>query len=282
MNEFLSAVLSTDRTLELLRVSALLVLGLPLMNYLGRLGKKIISKKFSAQQGMIVGKVIQYGGSAIVVVSAVHQMGFSLTPLLGAAGIVGIAVGFASQTSVSNVISGFFLIAEESFKVGDVVSIGDVTGFVLSVDILSVKIRTFDNKFIRIPNETIIKTQVTNITRFPIRRLDVRVSVAYKEDVKRVRQVLLDVAASNPICLQEPEPLVVFTGFGDSSIDILFAVWTNKENFLSLKNSIQEEVKESFDKLGIEIPFPHLSLYSGSASQPFQVEVKSAKQVNSN
>ena len=142
MYEYLSAILSTERVLDLVRVTALFLVGLPLMNYLGRIGQGIVAKKFSAQQGMIVGKVIQYGGGTIVVVSAVHQLGFSLTPLLGAAGIVGIAVGCASQTSVSNVISGFFLIAEESFQVGDVVSIGDVTGFVLSVDILSVKIRT--------------------------------------------------------------------------------------------------------------------------------------------
>lgn len=277
MTDFLNTLLSADRVLALLRVGALLLIGLPMMNSLGRWSQKLISKRFSPQQGMIVGKFVQYGGIAIIVVTAFHQLGFSLAPLLGAAGIVGIAVGFASQTSVSNVISGVFLIAEEPFRVGDVVSIGEVTGFVLSVDVLSVKIRTFDNRFIRIPNETIIKAQVTNFTRFPIRRLDVKVSVAYKEDIKRVRELLLEVAHNNPLCLQEPEALVIFSGFGNSSIDLLFAVWTNKDNFLNLKNSIQEEIKEKFDELGIEIPFPHLSLYSGLTTEPFPVKVVNEK-----
>jgi small-conductance mechanosensitive channel len=273
MNEFLTSLLSADRLLTLLRVGALLLLGIPLMNYLGGASKRIISKHFTPQQGMIVGKIVQYGGTAVIVITVFHQLGFSLAPLLGAAGIVGIAVGFASQTSVSNVISGIFLIAEEPFRVGDVVNIGDVTGYVLSVDILSIKLRTYDNRYVRIPNETIIKSQVTNMTRFPIRRLDVKLSVAYKEDVKKVRKLLLEVAYQNPLCLQEPAPLVIFSGFGDSSIDLLFAVWTNRENFLDLKNSIQEDVKEKFDEVGVEIPFPHLSLYSGLASEPFAVKV---------
>jgi small-conductance mechanosensitive channel len=190
--------------------------------------------------------------------------------------VLGIAVGFASQTSVSNVISGLFMIFERPFRVDDLIQVGDVTGRVLSIDTISVRLRTFDNRMVRIPNETLVKSPVVNITRFPIRRVDVRVGVAYKEDPARVRKVLLEVAERNPRCLMEPNPVVVFEGFGESSIDFLFGVWATQENYLRLKNSIQEELKARFDAEGIEIPFPHRTLYAGSVTDPLPVRIAPA------
>ncbi|HSP00724.1 MAG TPA: mechanosensitive ion channel family protein, partial [Thioalkalivibrio sp.] len=180
---------------------------------------------------------------------------------------------FASQTSASNLISGLFLIGEGPFGTGDVIKVGETTGEVLSVDLLSVKLRTFDNLFVRIPNETLIKSEVTTLTRFPIRRFDLQVGVAYKEDIERVRKVLMDVADRNTLCLDEPKPLFIFNGFGDSSVNIQFSVWARRENFLDLRNSLQIEIKKAFDAEGIEIPFPHMTLYTGSVTDPFPVRM---------
>ena len=258
---------------DLLRAALLFLLGLAVVLMATRWTRRWISEKYTAHQGLIAGQLVFYPGLALVLVSVLTQLGFSLTPLLGAAGILGIAIGFASQTSVSNVISGFFLLAEQPFQVDDAIEVGGTVGRVLSVDVLSVKLRTFDNRFVRIPNETIVKSQVTNITRFPIRRFDLMVGVAYKEDVKRVRKVLLEVAGDNPLALMEPEPLVLFEGFGDSSLNFRFGVWTTKENFLKLRNSLHDEVKARFDEEGIEIPFPHRTLYTGEVTDPFPVEI---------
>src|SRR5690606_29127545 len=112
---------------------------------------------------------------------------------------------------------------------------------------------------VRIPNETIIKSEVKTITRFPIRRYDLVVGIAYRTDITLARQVLLEVARRNPRCLDNPEPLVILQGFNSSSIDIQFAIWATQENFLDLRNSIFEEVKQAFDEAGIEIPFPHMT-----------------------
>lgn len=205
--------------------------------------------------------------------SALRELGFSLTVLLGAAGVLSVAIGFASQTSASNLISGLFLIGERPFSAGDVIKVGDTTGEVLSVDLLSVKLRTFDNLFVRIPNETLIKSQVTTLTRFPIRRFDLQLGVAYKEDIGRVSKVLMDVADRNSVCLDEPKPLFIFNGFGDSALEIQFSVWAKRENFLELRNSLQTEIKQAFDAEGIEIPFPHMTLYAGSVTEPFPVRM---------
>jgi small-conductance mechanosensitive channel len=270
----LHAFFTPDKITLLLRLAVLLFIGFPSVWFVSNLLKQYISSQFNPQHGMVVGKVVRYLGIIIISIMILREMGFELTPLLGAAGIAGVALGFASQTSVSNVISGIFLIAEQPFVVNDIIRVGDVTGQVLSIDTLSVKIRTFENQFVRIPNETILKSQVTTVTRFPIRRADLNISVAYKEDLDRVKEILFDIARKNPRCLDEPEPLLIFERFGSSSIDFRFAIWAETSEWLAVRNEIYHTIKKRFDEEGIEIPFPHVSVYTGSVTKPFPVEVQ--------
>ncbi len=256
-----------------IRAAVMILVGVPVVLVVARWTRGAVERRYSAQQGMVAGKLVIYPGLLVLVVSVLSELGFSLGPLLGAAGILGIAVGFASQTSISNVISGFFLLGEQPFQVDDIIQVGETVGRVSSIDTLSVKLRTFDNRFVRIPNETIVKSQVTTITRFPIRRLDLNIGVAYKEDVAHVRKVLIDVVTKNSMALMEPEPRVLFDGYGDSALELRLAVWAVRENFISLKNSLLEEVKARFDEEGIEIPFPHRTLYTGLETDPFPVRV---------
>lgn len=278
--EFISGLyenlLTEERLFLLLRVAIILVVGIPLLYLLRRTLSAYVSRHYTPHYGMLSGKLFFYAGLIIVVITVFHEFGFSLTPLLGAAGIAGIAIGFASQTTVSNIISGFFLIAEKSFMVGDVINVSGNVGIVYSIDTLSVKVRMFDNRFLRVPNETMIKSDFINFTRFPIRRVDCHVSVAYKEDLNRVREVLFDVAHKLPYSLQEPPPLMIFDKFGNSSIDILFVAWTTKDNFLKLRNGLNMAIKERFDQEGIEIPFPHVSVYAGSATTPLPLDIVSS------
>ncbi len=266
-------VVTPDRILSVARAVVLLVVGLALARLVSASVGRAIAPRVSPQQSMLTRRFLYYGLFILVVATTLHQLGFQLGVLLGAAGIFTVALGFASQTSASNLISGLFLIAERPFVVGDVIRVDDVSGEVLSVDLLSVKLRTFDNLSVRIPNESIIKSRVTTLTAFPLRRVDVKVGVAYKEDLSRVKEVLLRAADLNPLSLEEPPPLFIFNGFGDSAIDLQFSVWAKRENFLALKNSIHEDIKSMFDEEGIEIPFPHRSIYTGSASRPFPVRV---------
>lgn len=257
----------------IVRVALMIGIGFPVVLLLASLAARASRKRVSPQGAMLLRKAIVYLGTVIIIISVLYQSGYKLTAVLGAAGIVGIAIGFASQTSVSNIISGIFLISEKAFAVGDVIAIGDTRGVVLSIDLLSVKLRTFDNQFIRIPNENLIKTQVSNITRFPIRRLDINVGVAYKEDPQRVRQILFDIADKNRQSLDEPAPLVRFQAFGQSALEFLFAVWCTREDFHALKSTLHQEIKLRFDAEGIEIPFPHRTLYTGAATDPFPVRI---------
>lgn len=263
--------LHADLLLHLLRASLYLLAGFVVARIVSRLMGKVASRKLDSHQVLILGKVIRYAILLLFFISALNELGFSLSILLGAAGILTVAIGFASQTSASNLISGLFLLGERPFSVGDVVKIGGTTGEVIAIDLLSVKMRTFDNLYVRIPNESILKSEVTTLTKFPIRRMEIAVGVAYKEDLRRVKEILLAVANANPNCLDEPAPVFIITGFGSSSMDILFCVWARREIFLDARNALYEEIKEAFDRNGIEIPFPHLSLYTGEVTRPFPV-----------
>ena len=242
---------------------------------------RLLQNEMSSHGIQLLKRAVFYGIFGLLIISALKEFGFDLSVVLGAAGILTIAIGFASQTSASNLISGLFLMIERPFSITDVIRVGSTTGEVISIDLLSVKLRTYDNLFVRIPNETMIKSEVTTITKFPIRRADLLVGVAYKENIEKVKELLAEVARTNPLCLEEPAPLFIFTGFGNSSIDIQFSVWAKRENFLAMKNGIYEEIKNTFDQHNIEIPFPHVSFYTGSVTQPIPITlVNSAEEPN--
>lgn len=222
---------------------------------------KSIMKHLTPQQLMLLRRFTFYLIIAIFAATAFDQLGFHLGALLGAAGILTVAIGIASQTSMSNIISGIFMIGEKPFEVGHYVRVGDIQGEILSIDLLSVKIRTVDNTMVRIPNETLIKSPIVNLSFFPIRRADLKIGVAYKEDLDHVKQVLMAVADKNPLCLMEPKPLLQIMGFGDSSIELQFSVWSSRPHFVELKNTILCEIKKAFENKGIDMPFPSQSLY---------------------
>ena len=265
--------LSPERLMSLFRASIFIALGFVLARFAATLAYRAAGAQLEAHRALLARRFAYYLVLGLFLVSALNELGFSLGVLLGAAGILSVALGFASQTSASNLISGLFLLGERPFAVGDVIRIGTTTGEVMSIDLLSVKLRTFDNLFVRIPNESMIKSEVTTLTRFPIRRYDIMVGIAYKEDIARAREVLMAVADRNPLCLEEPKPLFIFLGFGDSALNFQFSVWASQENFLEVRNSIQEEIKLAFDDAGIEIPFPHRTIYTGAATEPFPVKV---------
>ncbi len=269
----LEQMATAEKLLGFGRALFLVAVGVVLAFVVSRALGRLVAGRLDVQRATLLRRAAYFLLLGIFLLAALHEMGFNLGVLLGAAGILSVAVGFASQTSASNVISGLFLMAEAPFAVGDIIQVGGTTGEVLSVDLLSVKLRTYDNLFVRIPNETLIKAEVKTLTRFPIRRADLEIGVAYKEDLRRVREVLGEVANKNPLCLEEPKPLFILRGFGDSSMDIQFSVWVKRENFLELRNSIQEEIKAAFDAAGIEIPFPHISVYAGSATEALPVKL---------
>lgn len=257
----------------LLQALLLFAIGYVIAKALSSAIEKMADDKMTTHGIFLLKRGVFYTLLILFALSALKHLGIDLSILLGAAGIFTVAIGFASQTSASNLISGLFLMIERPFSIGDVIKVNETLGEVISIDLLSVKLRTFDNLFVRIPNESMIKTEVTTMTKFPIRRVDLKLGIAYKEDIETVRDILLKIAEKNILCLEEPAPLFILTGFGASSVDIQFSVWSQRENFLTLKNEMYQNIKKTFDEQGIEIPFPHVSLYTGNASKPLNISL---------
>lgn len=143
---------------------------------------------------------------------------------------------------------------------GDVITVGTVTGEVVSVDLLSVKLRTFSNVLVRVPNETLLKSEISNLTHFPIRRFELMLRVDIDEDVERIRALLTEVADANPLCLDEPRPALHISGFGEHGVELQFNVWAATVNFWDLRYTIQRDVRARLAEEGIEIPMGQRTL----------------------
>jgi small-conductance mechanosensitive channel len=226
---------------------------------------KSLKNRIGEGRRQVIKKGIRFTGFTLIVLYVFETIGIDINPILGAAGIAGIAIGFAAQTSVSSIISGFFLLSEKAFSVGDVIRIDNITGVVLSVDFLSVKLRTFDNLFVRIPNETIIKNNLVTVTRFPIRRLDINFTVSFTEDPEKLRDILLELAAGNRYCLENPPPFFMIDKFSESGIAVLFWVWFEGSKFLDIKNSLHFDILKRFDLEGIKLPYRKIDLSVNSS-----------------
>ncbi|WP_219340194.1 mechanosensitive ion channel domain-containing protein [Spartinivicinus marinus] len=150
---------------------AFIIIGFILAKLSTKEASRLSKDKLTLHQSLLFQRISFYLIVALFIITALQQINVDLGVILSTAGILSVTIGFASQTSASNIISGLFFLGEKSFGVGDVIKVSSTTGEVLANDLLSIKSRTFDNLFVRIPNETIIKLGVTTLTRFPIRLL---------------------------------------------------------------------------------------------------------------
>ena len=200
--------------------------------------------------------------------------GVNMSSLVILGGAVGIGVGFGLQNIANNFVSGIILLMERPIQVGDRVEVGDTNGDVVRIAARSTWIRTNDNVVMIIPNSEFINSHVTNWTandrqvRFPI-----PLGVSYNSDPEAVRDVLMEVADSHPDVLTIPEPEVVFTGFGDSSLNFVLNVWTvtRVQYPKILASEIYFMLFKAFKEHGIEIPFPQRDLHVKSVSVPIPV-----------
>lgn len=222
--------------------------------------KKIPAEKTSPQKMMILKRLLSYTFYVAIAMYVLSLFGVKLSAIWGAAGIAGVAIGFAAQTSVSNIISGLFVLTEGALKIGDTIIVGDVTGIVDAISLLSVRVHTFDNQMVRIPNSTIINSNLTNNSYHKERRMTINVSIAYEDDMSKALEALKKVPQYCPTVLADPAPAVWFDGFGDSGINMTVAVWFRPADFLQTKNDVYIAIKKVLDEAKITIPFNQLDV----------------------
>ena len=196
------------------------------------------------------------------------QVGIEIGPLLAGAGIIGLAVGFGAQSLVKDVIGGFFILLENHMNVGDIVEIAGSAGVVESINLRVTVLRDLEGKVHIVPNGEI--GVVTNMTREYSQAL-VEIGVAYKEDVDEVIRVLEEVAETMRMdedfsnFILDPLEVLGLDSFGDSSVNIKVRLKTIPAKQWTVAREFRKRVKRTFDEKGIEIPFPHRTLYIGEA-----------------
>ena len=222
--------------------------------------KKVFEKKgkpkMSPHYGSLVGKLINYVFWIILALYVLSLFNVNLKAVWGAAGVFGLAIGFAAQTSVSNLISGLFVLGEKAMKIGDFIDVGGVSGVVDSIGLLSVKVHTLDNQMVRIPNSTIMNSNLTNFNSFDKRRLVFDVPVSYDTDLDLALKTIERVPGLCPTVLQDPAPAVFYDGYGDA-INLKLAVWFKPADLIQTKNDVYKTIIHVCDQDGVEIPFTH-------------------------
>lgn len=216
---------------------------------------KIGDQKLSNDRKEILHRLARYIFYFAVVVYVLGLFGIKLSAIWGAAGIAGVAIGFAAQTSVSNLISGIFIVSEKSIKMGDTIIINGITGVVDTISLLSVRIHTYDNQMVRIPNSSIINSLLTNNSYNSYRRYLLNVSVAYEADLELAVETLKKAPALCPTARTDPAPNVWIDSFGESGINLILAIWFDNSDFLAVKTEAFIAVKKVFDQAKIEIPY---------------------------
>lgn len=240
--------------------------------------KKALSDKIPRNELDIILKVIYYGIIAIAVVSVLPQLGINLSGLLVAGGIAGLIIGFASQSVVSNFVSGLFLMIERPIKIGDQISIGEIMGFVEDVHILSTVVRTYDGIYVRIPNEKVFTSNITNFVANVARRFEYVVGIRYSDDAQKAIEVIKEVVEEHPFALKNPAPQIFVDELADSSVNIVVRVWAPSSVWYDVKMELLWKIKVALEKEGIEIPFPQRVVWF--ANLKGGVKVESAEDVS--
>jgi len=217
-----------------------------------------------------LGRVFRYIATILIAIIAIvevlHELGISIAPILAAAGVVGVAVGFGAQSLIKDYFNGFFILLENQIRQGDVVDAGGKAGFVEEVTLRFIKMRDYDGNVHYVPNGTI--TTVTNMSRgFAQSVIDV--SVAYRENVDDVMQIML--AVGEDLRTDEEFQFKILDNMemagvdrlGDSAVTIRCRFKVRALEQWGVRREFLKRIKAEFDKRGIEIPYPHLTVYPG-------------------
>jgi small-conductance mechanosensitive channel len=233
--------------------------------------RRSLKDKVSKDVGETVIKFFYYGTIIIVSISALNQMGIDLSGLLLAGGITGIILGFASQNIVGNLISGIFLIVEKPIKIGDQVEIDKISGFITDIRIISTLIRTYDGLLVRIPNQQVFTSNITNLVGFPVRRFDFTIGIRYSDDADKAIFLIKDLIDKEPFALLNPAPSVYVSELGESSVNLIVRIWAPISEWFTLKTNLVLSIKKIIQENGIEIPFPQRVVYLHNVPEKNQV-----------
>ncbi len=217
--------------------------------------------KADATVTSFVSSLVRYGILVFAVIAALAKFGVQTASFVAVLGAAGLAVGLALQGSLSNFAAGVLILIFRPFNVGDFVTIGGASGTVVLIGIFTTTLHSPDNQKIVVPNSAVTAGTIVNVTANETRRVDLRASIGYGDDIGKAKEVLEGIVAAHPKVLADPAPVVRVVELGESSVDFVVRPWVNTPDYWDVYFDLTRAIKEEFDKAGICIPFPQRDVH---------------------
>ena len=219
------------------------------------------SRKFTFIMAQLVWKLAAALIWVIAIVSVLGIFGIDLTPVLAGLGITGVVLGFALQESISSLFSGVMIAINAPFRVGDWVDIGDISGTVVSMDLMCVTLSSGDNKKITMNNKNVWGNTIVNYSYIDKRRLDMSVTVRYTDDLEKAKSTIRELVTSYPEVLRDPAPLVEIGSYNDSSISIYVRPWVMPSDYWPVYWRFNADILKTLNTNGIDMPFNQMDVH---------------------
>ena len=219
------------------------------------------SRHFDKTMGGFLGSVARYGILVLTIIFVLQQFGFQTASLVALLGAAGLAIGLALQGVLSGVASGVMLVVFRPIKVGDFIEVNGYSGTVKDISIFTTELATLDNVQVIIPNTDVWANAITNYSVYDTRRAEWVFGVAYSADLKKAEEVIRDVIFDDRRALSDPEPFLQVNNLGESSVDFLARCWVRSSDYFQFQADMKRQVKEAFDREGIDIPFPSRTVF---------------------
>ena len=233
-----------------------LLIGWWLINTLThKVGSLLDSRKVDRALHSFIGSLASIVLKVLLLVSVASMIGVETTSFIAVIGAAGLAIGLALQGSLANFAGGVLIMLFRPFRAGDWIEAQGVAGSVDSIQIFHTTLKTADNKVVIVPNGSLSNGHITNYSREAMRRTDINLGIDYSSDIRRAREVLLQIA-EDPRVLRDPAPVVFVTGLADSAVNLSLRVWVNTPDYWPVTFEFTELAKERLSAAGIGIPFP--------------------------
>lgn len=252
----------TDYGPKVLGALLVLIIGLWIISWITKLVRKGF-KKGKVDDTLIpfLASLVNWTLKALLLISVASMVGIATTSFIAVLGAAGLAIGLALQGTLGNFAGGIMILLFKPYKLGDLVEAQGFLGVVEEIQIFVTKIRSPQNELIIIPNGAISNGSIKNYTETVARRVDCTIGISYDSDIKKAREVLMQVMTSHPKVLKNPAPVVMVSNLGDSSVDLVVRPHVHPDDYWDVHFHIYEEGKIALDKAGITIPFPQTDVH---------------------
>jgi len=260
MTTYLPKVLSAG--MSLIWSLIFLFIGIKVIGLLRRLVRGALDRSgIDTGVAQFLDQLLKYAAYAVLILALLSRFGIQTASFITLLGSAGVAIGLSLQGSLANFAGGLLILVLKPFKVGDYIVACGCDGVVSEISLFGTTLHTLDNRNVILPNGALSNSNITNYSANPTRRVDVSVQVGYGSDLRRAKQVIVDILEADTRVLKDPAYVVAIDELADSGITVLVRPWVNAEDYWSVKWDTLEKIHDRLNEEKIEIPFPQISVH---------------------